>query len=43
MTHSEKLQAAIEWLRERGRYCLEVPYQVRIYAPVHGYPLEPRK
>jgi hypothetical protein len=41
MTYEEKLQAAIEWLRHRNLYCLEVPYQVRIYTPVHGVPLSP--
>ena len=43
MTYAEKLQAAIAWLRERNRYCLEVPLPVRIYTPVHGIPLEPIK
>ena len=31
---------AINWLREKGRYALEVPYQVRVYTPIHGKPLE---
>ena len=43
MTHEEKLQAAIEWLRARGRYGLEIPLGVNYYVPVHGFPLEPKK
>ena len=39
----EKLDAAVAWLRQNGNYALEVPYQVRIYKPLNGYPLEPRK
>tara|TARA_R110000868_G_scaffold277390_1_gene537182 strand:+ start:1411 stop:1548 length:138 start_codon:yes stop_codon:yes gene_type:complete len=42
-THEQKLAAAIEWLRARGKYCLEVPLLVSIYTPVHGIPLECKK
>jgi len=43
MTHAQKLQAAIEWLRARNKYCLEVPLPTRIYKPLHGTPLPPVK
>ena len=43
MTYEEKLQAAIQWLRERNKYCLEVPLPVKIYTPLHGVPLPPVK
>jgi hypothetical protein len=42
-TAAEKLADAINWLRGRGRYCLEVPLHKRIYTPLNGFPLEPRK
>ena len=43
MTHDQKLQAAIEWLRARNKYCLETPLNVRIYQPLYGTPLPPVK
>ncbi len=38
-SHQQKLSDAIDWLRERGRYCLETPLEVRIYKPLNGSPL----
>ena len=41
--HKRKLAAAIEWLRNRNKYCLETPLATRIYKPLHGTPLPPVK
>jgi len=39
-SHAQKLADAIEWLKARGKYCLETPLEIRIYRPVFGKPLE---
>lgn len=43
MTHAEKLAAAIAYLRERNKYCLDRSANLNFYRPVHGYPLEFKK
>ena len=41
-TQAEKLAEAIDWLRERNKYCLDRSANLNFYRPVHGTPLMPK-